>query len=328
MFFLSSDNKGVFKKVQAVCEERKKSMARKVIISAAITGSIHTPTMSPYLPITPDQIAGQAVEAARAGAAAVHIHARNPDNGMPSPDLNLFREIVDRIRSESDVIICITTGGAAGMTVDQRAAPVTEFRPELASFNMGSINFALFPVIEKYNEWKYDWEKPFLEGSKANIFQNTFADLEKICGIMRDNGTKPELEIYDVGHLYNASFLLSEGFLEPPLFLQFVMGILGGIQPTFNDLLHLKETADRLFGENQYQWSAFGAGRMEFPICTMAVLMGGNCRVGLEDSLYVSKGELARSNAELVEKMIRIIREFSMAPATPDEARKILKIRK
>ena len=301
-------------------------MSRKVIISAAITGSIHTPTMSPYLPITPEEIAGQAVEAARAGAAAVHIHARNPENGMPSPDLDLFREIVGKIRSESDVIICITTGGGTGMTVDQRAAPVPEFKPELASFNMGSINFALFPVIKKYKEWKYDWEKPFLEGSKANIFQNTFADLEKICGIMRDNGTKPELEIYDVGHLYNAKFLLSEGFLDPPLFLQFVMGILGGIQPTFRDLLHLKETADRLFGENQYQWSAFGAGRMEFPICTTAVLMGGNCRVGLEDNLYLSRGELARSNAELVEKMARILREFSIEPATPEEARKILRL--
>ncbi|MBU0989472.1 MAG: 3-keto-5-aminohexanoate cleavage protein, partial [Proteobacteria bacterium] len=251
---------------------------------------------------------------------------RNPENGMPSPDLSLFREIIEKIRSEVDVIICITTGGGAGMTVDQRAAPVLEFKPELASFNMGSINFALFPVITKYKEWKYDWEKPFLEASKANIFQNTFADLEKICRIMRDTGTKPELEIYDVGHLYNAKFLLSEGFLDPPLFLQFVMGILGGIQPTFYDLLHLKETADRLFGENQYQWSAFGAGRMEFPICTVAALMGGNCRVGMEDNLYLGEGELARSNAELVEKMVRIIREFSLVPATPDEAREILKI--
>lgn len=301
-------------------------MPRNVIISAAITGSIHTPTMSPYLPITPEQIAGEAIDAAKAGAAAVHIHARNPENGMPSPDLDLFRKIIEKIHSEVDVIICITTGGGAGMTVDQRAAPVTEFKPELASFNMGSINFALFPVISKYKEWKYEWEKPFLEASKANIFQNTFADLEKICGIMRDNGTKPELEIYDVAHLYNAEFLLSEGFLEPPLFLQFVMGILGGIQPTFSDLLHLKETADRLFGENQYQWSAFGAGRMEFPICTMAVLMGGNCRVGLEDNLYLSKGELARSNAELVEKMVRIIRELSLEPATPDKAREMLEI--
>ncbi len=303
-------------------------MSKNVIISAAITGSIHTPTMSPYLPITPEQIADEAINAAKAGAAAVHIHARNPENGMPSPDLNLFRKIVEKIRSEVDVVICITTGGGAGMTVDQRTAPVPEFKPELASFNMGSINFALFPVVSRYKEWKYDWEKPFLEASKAYIFQNTFADLEKICGIMRDNGTKPELEIYDVGHLYNAKYLLSEGFLEPPLFLQFVMGILGGIQPTVNDLLHLKETADRLFGKNQYRWSAFGAGRMEFPICTMAVLMGGNCRVGLEDNLYLSKGELARSNAELVGKMVRIIRELSLEPATPDEAREILKTRK
>jgi uncharacterized protein (DUF849 family) len=302
-------------------------MSRKVIISAAITGSIHTPTMSPHLPITPEEIAGQAIDAARAGAAAVHIHARNPENGMPSPDLNLFRKIIDKIRAESDVIICITTGGGVGMTVDQRAAPVPEFKPELASFNMGSINFALYPVIAKYKEWKFDWEKPFLEASKANIFQNTFADLEKICGIMRENATKPELEIYDVGHLYNAKFLLSEGLLEPPLYLQFVMGILGAIQPTFSDLIHLKETADRLFGPDKYQWSAFGAGRAEFPICTAAVLMGGNCRVGLEDNLNISKGQLAKSNAELVEKMVRILREFSLEPATPDEAREILGIK-
>ena len=184
--------------------------------------------MSPYLPITPEQIAGEAIDAARAGAATVHIHARNPENGMPSPDLDLFHKIVEKIHSETDVIICITTGGGPGMTVDQRAAPVTEFKPELASFNMGSINFALFPAIKKYNEWKYEWEKPFLEASKANIFQNTFADLEKICGIMRDNGTKPELEIYDVAHLYNAKFLLSEGFLEPPAIPAICHGDLGG----------------------------------------------------------------------------------------------------
>lgn len=303
-------------------------MSRNVIISAAITGSIHTPTMSPYLPITPEQISGQAIDAARAGAAAVHIHARNPENGMPSPDLNLFRQIVDKIRSESDVIICITTGGGAGMTVDQRVAVVPEFKPELASFNMGSINFALFPVTAKYKEWKYDWEKPFLEASKGAIFQNTFADLEKVCTTMKENGTKPELEIYDVGHLYNAKFLLSEGLLDPPLYLQFVMGILGAIQPTFSDLIHLKETADRLFGPDKYQWSAFGAGRAEFPICTGAVLMGGNCRVGLEDNLNISKGQLAKSNAELVEKMVRIIREFSLEPATPDEARELLEIKR
>ena len=301
-------------------------MPSKVIVSASITGSIHTPTMSPYLPITPDEIATNAIDAAKAGAAAVHVHARNPENGMPSPDLNLYREIVEKIRSEVDVIICITTGGGPGMTVEQRVAVVPEFKPELASFNMGTINFALFPIVDKYKEWKFDWEKPFLEGSKGAIFQNTFADLEKVCSTMREYGTKPELEIYDVAHLYNAQFLLSKGILEPPLYLQFVMGILGGIQPTIYDLVHLKETSDRLFGADNYQWSAFGAGRMEYPICTMAVLMGGNCRVGMEDNLYLNKGVLAKSNAELVEKMIRIMGEYALEPATPQEARKILEI--
>ena len=298
----------------------------KVIISCSITGSIHTPTMSPYLPITPEQIADQAIDAAKAGAAAVHIHARNPENGMPSPDLNLFREIIERIRSEVDVIICITTGGGAGMTVEQRLAVIPEFKPELATCNMGSINFALFPATARYKDWKFDWEKPFLDATKEAIFQNTFSDLEKVCRTMRENGTKPELEIYDVGHLYNAEFLLSERLLEPPLYLQFVMGILGGIRPTFYDLIHLKQTADRLFGADNYQWSAFGAGRMDFPICTVAVLSGGNCRIGLEDSLYLSKDQLAKSNAEMVEKMVRIIGEFSLEPATPDEAREILGI--
>lgn len=303
-------------------------MADKVIISAAITGSIHTPTMSPYLPITPEQIARNAVDAARAGAAAVHIHARNPETGAPSPDLNVFRKVIERIRSEVDVIICTTTGGGYGMTVEQRVAVVPEFRPELASFNMGSINFALFPIVSKYKEWKYEWEKPLLEASKGYIFQNTFTDLENICNIMREHGTKPELEIYDVGHLYNTAYLLSQGLLDPPLYLQFVMGILGGIQPTLFDLVHMKETADRLFGAENYQWSAFGTGKNEFPICTTAVLLGGNCRVGMEDSLYLAKGKLAKSNAELVEKMARIIREFSLEPATPQEAREILGIRK
>lgn len=299
----------------------------KVMISAAITGAIHTPTMTPYLPITPEEIARHAIHAAAAGAAAVHVHARNPENGMPSPDLKLFGRIIEGIRAESDVIICTTTGGGMGMTVDQRVAVVPEFKPELASFNMGSINFALFPLIEKYKEWKFDWEKPLLEASKGYIFQNTFADLEKVCTIMRDNGTKPELEIYDVGHLYNAAFLLSQGLLEPPLYLQFVMGILGGIQPTLYDLVHLKQTADRLFGAENYRWSAFGTGRNEFPICTTAALLGGNCRVGMEDSLYVSRGKLAKTNAEQVEKMVRILAELSFEPATPDEARELLSIK-
>jgi uncharacterized protein (DUF849 family) len=301
---------------------------QKVIISAAITGSIHTPSMSPYLPITPEQIARDAIDAAKAGAAAVHIHARNPENGMPSPDLNLFKDIIERIKSESDVIICTTTGGGIGMTVDQRVAVVPAFKPELASFNMGSMNFGLFPMAERPMEWKYSWERQLLESTRGLIFQNTFADLERICQIMRENGTKPELEIYDVGHLYNAQYLASRGLLDEPIYMQFVMGILGGINATLYDLIHLKQTADRIFGEGKYRWSAFGAGRMEYPICTTAVLLGGNCRVGLEDALYVSRGVLAKSNAELVEKMVRIIRELSFEPATPDEARKILGIRR
>jgi uncharacterized protein (DUF849 family) len=299
-------------------------MSSKVIVTAAITGAIHTPTMSPYLPLTPEDIARQAIDAARAGASSVHLHARNPEDGRPSPDLDLFRRIVEPIREASNVIICLTTGGGTGMTIDQRAAVVPEFQPELASFNMGSVNFSLHPVLAKYDDWKFDWEPMYLEGSRGNIFANTFADMERLSGIMRANGTKPELEIYDVGHLYNAAFMISQGLLDKPLYLQFVMGILGGIQPTFHDLVHLKETADRLFGLGSYQWSAFGAGRTEFPICTAAALMGGNCRVGLEDNLYLGKGELAKSNAELVTKMIRILGEFNLEPATPDEARAIL----
>jgi uncharacterized protein (DUF849 family) len=305
-----------------------KQMKNKVVISAAITGSIHTPTLSPHLPITPEEIAQNAIDAAKAGAAAVHIHARNPENGMPSPDLKLFKQIIEKIRAESNVIICTTTGGGVGMTVEQRVAVVPEFKPELASFNMGSINFGLFPMAEMDREWKYEWEKVMLEKTRGFVFQNTFTDLEKFCQIMRDQETKPELEIYDIGHLYNAAYLLSKGLLEPPIYMQFVMGILGGIQATIYDLTHMKQTADRIFGDGNYRWSAFGAGRMEFPICTTAALLGGNCRVGLEDNLYVDKGVLAKSNAELVDKMVRILDEFNLEPASPDDAREILGIHK
>ena len=298
----------------------------KVIITAAITGSIHTPTMSPYLPITPEQIARGAIEAARAGAAAVHLHARDPETGRPSPDLELFAKIVEMIRAESDVNLCLTTGGGPGMTVEQRVAVVPRFKPELASFNMGSMNFGIFPLAGKTKDWKYAWEPQLLELSRNFIFQNTFADLERICVLMKESGTKPELEIYDVGHLYNAAYLLSRGLLEEPLYMQFVMGILGGIQATFYDLVHLKQTADRLFGEGKYRWSAFGAGQAEYPTCTAAALLGGNCRVGMEDALYISRGVLAESNAALVEKMVRILSEFSLEPATPAEAREILAI--
>jgi len=302
--------------------------SRKAIITAAITGSIHTPTMSPYLPITPGEIARSAIDAVNAGAAVVHIHARNPENGMPSPDMELFREIIGTVNSSVDTVICITTGGGTGMTVDQRMAVVPEFRPELASFNTGSMNFALFPLAEKYDEWKHEWEPRLLHGSKEMIFQNNFADLERLCIAMRENGTKPELEVYDVGHLYNIAYLVSAGLLEEPVYLQFVMGVLGGIQPSMANLLFMKQTADSLFGAGKYAFSAFGTGRSQMPICTTSVLLGGNCRVGLEDSLYISKGVLAKSNAEQVEKIIRIIREFGIDPASPGEAREILGIKK
>jgi uncharacterized protein (DUF849 family) len=303
-------------------------MKRKVIISAAITGSIHTPSLSPYLPITPEDIAQQAIDAVKAGSSAVHIHARDPENGMPSSDLKLFVRIIEKIRSECDGIICTTTGGGVGMTVEQRLAVVSEFKPELASFNMGSINFGLFPLAEKVQNWKYEWEKPYLESTKDFVFRNNFLDLEKICTLMNEMGTKPELEIYDVGHLYTAHYLLSKGFLRPPIYLQFIMGVLGGISATIYDLVHLNQVADRLFGKDNYCWSAMAAGRQEFPICTTAVNLGGNCRVGLEDNLYLDKGVFAKSNAELVEKMVRILREFFLEPATPEEARKILGLKK
>ncbi len=297
----------------------------KRIISCAVTGSIHTPSMSPYLPITPDEIANSAVEAAAAGAASVHIHARNPENGLPTPDLGLYRQIVEKIREQNqEVIICITTGGGAGMTVEQRAAVIPEFKPELASMNAGSINWGLFPALDKFKEFKFPWEPQMLAMTKNFIFENTFGAMEKICKIMEENGTKPELEVYDTGHLYNIEYLLNAGLLKPPLFLQFVTGILGGINSTPYDIFNLHTTAERLFGKGNYQWSVIGAGRAEFPVATLALILGGNVRVGLEDNLYLGKGRLAKTNAELVAKMARIMNELDLEPATPDEARQML----
>ena len=302
-------------------------MEDKRIISCAITGSIHTPSMSPYLPITPAAIAQSALEAAEAGAAAVHIHARNPENGMPSADLSLYREIIESIRAKNnDVIICITTGGGAGMTVEQRAAVVSEFKPELASMNAGSINWGLFPVLDKIKDFKYGWEPQMLAMTRNFIFENTFSAMETICSIMDENGTKPELEVYDVAHLHNIDYLLQKGILKPPVFLQYVTGILGGISSAPYDIMHLHNTADRLFGSENYKWSVIGAGRAEFNAATLALLLGGNVRVGLEDSLYLSKGKLAKTNGEMVAKMVRIMNELDLAPATPSEARKILNI--
>ncbi len=297
----------------------------KRIISASITGSIHVPTMSEYLPITTDEIAQNAIDAANAGAAIVHIHARNPENGQPSSDLNLYRQIIDKIRAlNKDVIICITTGGGLGMTIDQRGAVVPEFKPELASMNCGSINWGLYPLSERYKEFKFDWEREYLENTKGQVFTNHFADMEGLLKIFRDNNTKPELECYDVGHIYNVKFMQQNGWLEGKPFLQFAMGINGAIAANEYELMNMKQTADRLFGEDGYEWSAFGAGRQEFPICTQNLFLGGHVRVGLEDNLYLSKGIKAKNNAELVEKMVRIMKEFDYEPMTPAEVRETL----
>ncbi len=304
-------------------------MSRKRIINCAITGSIHVPSMSPYLPITPDEIAQNAIDAANAGAATVHIHARDPENGQPSSDLNLYEEIINKIRAKNkDVIICVTTGGGFYMTVEERAAAIPRTKPELASMNAGSINWGLFPAADRIKEFKYDWEKPNLENTIDVIFKNTFGDMKKLLKLMEENNTKPELECYDVGHIYNLKFMQDAGWFTGKPYLQFVLGINGALAATPHDLLYMKQTADRLFGEDGYNWSAFGAGRTEFPICTQNLFMGGHVRVGLEDNLYLSRGRLAKNNAELVEKMARIMTEFDYEIATPDEAREILGIKK
>jgi uncharacterized protein (DUF849 family) len=297
-------------------------MKDKVIITAAITGSIHTPTMSPYLPITPKEIADEAVRAYEAGAAVCHVHARDPETGRPSPDLNLFKEIITSIKSRCNVVICISTGGGAGMTVEQRVAPVKLYKPELASFNAGSINFALFPLISRYKEWKFEWEKELLAMSEDLIFSNTFKSMREYCAIFNETGTKPEFEIYDAGMVNNVAFMIQAGYVKKPVYIQFVMGVLGGITPSSENLLFLVDYAHRQIGD--FLFSVCSAGRAQFPIGTQSLLIGGNCRVGLEDNLYLEKGELAKSNAEQVTKMVRIAKEFGIEAATPDEARKIL----
>lgn len=295
----------------------------KFILNCAVTGAIHTPTMAPYLPIKPKDIAAQAIDAINAGASTVHVHARDPETGMPTGNVDLMGEIVSTIHAKCDGVICITTGGGLNMTVDQRLEAVPKFKPELASCNLGSLNFALFPILDKIKEWKFDWEPQYLYGSRDFIFKNTFADLERVFEIMEEAGTKPEFEAYDVGHLNNAELYFRQGRLKEPVYIQFVMGILGGIAATIPNFMHMKQTADSLFG-NKYLFSTIAAGRNEFALGTVSMLMGGGVRVGLEDNLWLEKGTMAKSNAELVEKMVRIAKEFGYEPATPDEARKIL----
>ena len=296
----------------------------KAIFTAAITGSIHTPTMSPYLPITPDQIADNAIQACGAGAAAVHIHVRNPETGQPSPDLELFKKVLIKVKSKCDVIVCTTTGGGLGMTPEQRVGVVSTLKPELASCNMGSMNFALFPLLEKMKDFKFPWEKQYLEFTEDLIFPNTFKSIRVFLSIFNENGTKPELEVYDAGMINNTAFMIERGLLKTPVYIQFVLGILGGMGATVENLVFLYESARRLIGEKNFVWSVCAAGRNEIPMCTHALLMGGNARVGMEDALWLDKGVLAKSNAELVAKMVRIAKEFGVEPATPAEARKIL----
>jgi uncharacterized protein (DUF849 family) len=295
----------------------------KFILNCAVTGAIHTPTMAPYLPIRPKDIADQAIDAAEAGASTVHVHARDPETGMPTGDVDIMGEIVSRIHARSDVVICITTGGGMNMSVDQRIAAVPVFRPELASCNLGSMNFALFPVLEKIDQWKHEWEPRYIEMTRDFIFRNTFADLERIFGVFEETGTKPEFEAYDVGHLHNAHLYFQKGQIRAPFYVQFVTGILGGIASTIPHLVHLKQTGESLFGRD-FMFSTIGAGRHEFPLATTSILLGGGARVGLEDNLWLAPGQMATSNAELVEKMVRIAGELGYEPATPDETRQML----
>ena len=297
-------------------------MRDKAIITCAITGSIHTPTMSEYLPITPKQIADEAVRAYEAGAAICHIHARNPETGEPLPDMNLIKEIITDIKGRCDVVICITTGGGIGQTVEQRVAPVSLFKPELASMNAGSFNFGLFPMAAKQKEWKFGWEKKYLEAAEDYIFPNTFKTMREYLKFFADNKTKPEFEVYDAGMVNNVAYLISQGYVKKPVYLQFVMGVLGGLTATPENLMFLVDYAKRVIGD--FEYSVIVAGRVQYALCTLALITDGNIRVGLEDNLYMDKGQLAKSNAEPVAKMVRIARELGVEPATPNEARKIL----
>ncbi len=298
----------------------------KVIITCAITGAIHTPTMSPHLPITADEIADGAIGAANAGAAIVHLHARDPSNGKPTQDPKAFEQFLPKIKAASNVVINLTTGGAPTMSPEERLQPALRLKPEVASLNMGSMNFGLYEMVGRYKEFKYDWEKPYLAGSDDRIFKNTFKDIAYILESCSDNDTRFEIECYDIGHLYTAAHFLDRGLVKPPLFIQSVFGIRGGIGPHPEDVLHMKRTADRLFGD-AYLWSVLGAGRNQMFIAAQSAVMGGNVRVGLEDSLWLGRGTLAKSNAEQVTKVRRILEEIGLQIATPDEARKMLKLK-
>ena len=300
---------------------------RKVIITCAVTGSIHTPTMSPHLPLTPDEVAKDAIAAAEAGAAILHLHARDPKDGRPTPSPDVFMEFLPRIKQASNAVVNITTGGGHGMTLAERLAAPLRAKPEMCSLNMGSMNFGLYPMLERYKEFKHEWERVHLENSRDFIFRNTFKDIEQVLKTLGEgHGVKFEFECYDVGHLYTLAHFVERGLIKPPFFVQTIFGILGGIGPDLENVDHMKRIADKLFGEDYY-WSILAAGRFQMPFLTHAATMGANVRVGLEDSLWLGKGQLAKSNAQQVAKIRRIIEELSMEIATPDEARKMLDLK-
>jgi uncharacterized protein (DUF849 family) len=300
--------------------------SRKVIITCAVTGSIHTPSMSPHLPITPAEIADAAVGAAEAGAAIVHLHARDPVDGRPTQDPKYFREFAPDIARRSDVVINFTTGGAPTMPIEERLQPALQLKPEVASLNMGSMNFGLYPMLGRFKEFRHEWERPYLEESDGRIFRNTFKDIAHILESCRANATRFEIECYDIGHLYTAAHFLDRKLVEPPLLIQSVFGILGGIGGHPEDVMQMRRTADRLFGDD-YVWSVLGAGRNQMPVAAMSAVLGGNVRVGLEDSLWIGPGTLARTNAEQVTRIRTILEALSLEVATPDDARRILKLK-
>jgi uncharacterized protein (DUF849 family) len=302
------------------------AIQRKVIITCAVTGAIHTPSMSPYLPITADEIAEAALGAAEEGAAIVHLHARDPEDGRPTQDPARFEPFLRRIKAASNVVVNLTTGGAPTMLVAERVRPALEFKPEVASLNMGSMNFGLYEMIARTKEFKYDWERPYLEGSWDRIFRNTFADIAYILESCSNNGTRFEIECYDIAHLYTAAHFLDRGLVKPPLFIQSVFGLRGGIGAHPEDVLHMRRTADRLFG-SQYLWSVLGAGRNQMAVATLSAAMGGNVRVGLEDSLWDGPGRLARANRDQVRRIRTILEALSLDIATPDDARAMLQLK-
>lgn len=299
---------------------------KKIIVTCAITGAIHTPSMSPYLPITPKQIEDEAVAAAEAGASIVHLHARDPENGRPTQDPAMFRQFLPQIAQRSDAIINLTTGGAPNMLVEERLQPALALKPEIASLNMGSMNFGLYPMLARQKSFKYDWEQPYLEGSEDRVFRNTFKEIRYILESCADNGTRFEIECYDTSHLYTAAHFIDRGILKPPFFIQSVFGLLGGIGTHPDDVAHMRRTAERLFGQDYY-WSVLGAGRSQIPLATMSATMGGNVRVGLEDSLWDGPGKLARSNVDQVQRVVTILKSMNLEIATPDETREMLQLK-